>query len=198
MLKKILLLFTLLIFTGCSSFSTFNYSKKKEEIKFKISKEQYLTKKLNNSKYIYTSDNCTNNSYLLKEKRYFIEYISIDTNCNWNGLASGYFEREFKSELKLNSMEILERIDIKNYSFATFKINDKYSLNIISIYTSFTDTFIIDFDGELYNELLSTLNPSYIYKYEELPRYKDDYNYSLVQYNFFHNYFNRESSVEIK
>jgi hypothetical protein len=192
MIKNLLLIFTALLFTACSSVMPYNFSKKTDELKFKISDENYLTQKLNNPKYILTFDSCTNKSYLLKEKRYFIEYISLETNCNWNGLASGYFESEFKSKLKLKSMKGIERIDIKNYSFSTFKINDKYSLNTITMYIGFTDIFIIDYEGTLYNELLGKLKPTYKNKFESLPRFEADYNYSMVKYNVFKSYFNRE------
>jgi hypothetical protein len=172
----------------------YKYSVKIDELRFKISDTNYLTKKLNNPEYILTSDSCTNESYLLKEERYFIEYISLDTNCSWNGLASGYFEREFKSELKLKSMVAVERIDIKNYSFSTFKINGKYSLNTITMYIGFTNIFIIDFEGALYNELLSKLQPTYKNQFVSMPIFKADYKYSMVKFNFFNSYFNRESS----
>jgi len=196
MIKSLYILLMTLFFAACSSIVPYNYSTKKDELKFKISDNNYLTKKLNNPEYISTFDTCTNKSYLLKEKRYFVEYISLENNCNWNGLASGYFEREFKSKLKLKSMKALERIDIKNYSFATFKIDDKYSLNTITMYIGFTDIFIIDFEGELYNELLVKLNPSYENKFESLPRFMADYDYSLVKFNLFNSYFNREASSE--
>jgi hypothetical protein len=194
MIKSLLLVCTVLFFTACSSSMPYNYSIKTNELQFKISDKNYFTKKLQNPQYISTSDSCTNQSYLLKEKRYFIEYISLDTNCSWNGLASGYFEREFKSELKLKSMIAIERLDIKNYTFSTFKINDYYSLKTITIYSVFTDTFIIDFEGTLYNELLQKLKPTYKKKYKEMPRFIADYKYSMVKFNFFNSYFNRESS----
>ncbi len=193
MVRSLFFIFVLLFFTACSSIMPYTYSSKTDELKFKISDKNYLTKKLNNPQYIFTSDHCTDESYLLKEKRYFIEYISLSLHCSWNGLPDGYFEREFKSKLKLKSMVAVERIDIKNYSFSTFKINDKYSLNTITIYTTYSNTFIVDFEGELYTEILTKLNPKYQNKFQSMPRFTANYKYSLVDYNFFNSYFNRES-----
>ena len=173
----------------------FTYTSTIDELKFELPKNNTLTKKLNNPKYIITSDSCANESYLLKEKRYFIEYISLDLDCSWNGLPSGYFEREFKEILKLKSMVALERIDIENYSFSTFKINDKYKLNTISIYTVFTNTFIVDFEGKLYEELLTKYKPSYTNTFTSMPRFQADYKYSMVDFNFLHHYFNREKEI---
>ena len=196
MFKNLFLLFIALFFSACSSYLTpYKYSSQTNELMFKVSDTDYFIKKLHNPKYIITSDTCTNKSYLLKEKRYFIEYISLDSNCSWNGLASGYFEREFKSELKLKSMVALERIDIDNYSFSTFKINDTYILNMITMYGGFTDIFIVDFEGGLYNELLAKLKPTYKKHFNSMPRFKADYNYSMVKFNFFNSYFNREREV---
>jgi len=192
MIKSLFILFIAIFFTACSSVMPYTYSSKTNELKFKISKDNYFIKKLNNPEYIMTSDRCTNESYLLKEKRYFIEYVSLQNNCSWNGLPDGYFEREFKFELKLKSMVAVERIDIKNYSFSTFKINDKYTLNTITIYTTDSNTFIIDYEGKLYNQLLLKLNPSYQNTFLSSSRFKADYNYSMVRFNFFNSYFNRD------
>lgn len=195
MIKSLLLIFITIFFTACSSSMPFTYTSTIDELKFELPKNNTLTKKLNNPKYIITSDSCANESYLLKEKRYFIEYISLDLDCSWNGLPSSYFEREFKEILKLKSMVALERIDIENYSFSTFKINDKYKLNTISIYTVFTNTFIVDFEGKLYEELLTKYKPSYTNTFTFMPRFQADYKYSMVDFNFLHHYFNREKEI---
>ena len=195
MIKSLCLVCITLLFTACSHVLPYEYFSKTNELKFKVSDKNYISKKLNNPQYIFTSDRCTNESYLLKEKRYFIEYISLDSNCNWNGLPDGYFEYAFKSELKLKSMKAIERIDIKNYSFSTFKINNKFILNTITMYTTHSNTFIIDFDGELYDELILKLNPKYENKFKSMPRFQVDYKYSLVKYNFFNSYFNREREI---
>jgi len=192
MIKNLLILFTVIYFTGCSSVMPYTYSSKTNELKFEISEENLFIKKLNNPEYIMTSDRCTNESYLLKEKRYFIEFVSLQNNCSWNGLPDGYFEREFKFELKLKSMVAVERIDINNFSFSTFKINDKYSLNTITIYTGDSNIFIIDYEGKLHEQLLLKLNPTYQNNFALMPRFKADYNYSMVRFNFFNSYFNRD------
>jgi len=43
-----------------------------------------------------TYDYCSKFSYIanvedIKYKKLFIEYINLDQNCKWNGLASGFF-----------------------------------------------------------------------------------------------------------
>ena len=172
MIKSLLLIFITIFFTACSSSMPFTYTSTIDELKFELSKNNIFIKKLNNPK-----------------------YISLDLDCSWNGLPSGYFEREFKEILKLKSMVALERIDIENYSFSTFKINDKYKLNTISIYTVFTNTFIVDFEGKLYEELLTKYKPSYTNTFTFMPRFQADYKYSMVDFNFLHHYFNREKEI---
>lgn len=192
MFKTVLLIFIVLFFSACGSSAIYNYNQSNNEIKLKVANKSYLTQKLDNEKFNSTFDTCTNESYLLQTSDYFIEHISLNSNCHWNGLASGYFESLFKEKLKLKSMIALERIDINNYTFSTLKINDSHRLNIISLYTVFSDTFIIDYKGELYEELLTKLNPSYIDNYKHLPRFQTNYHHSLVKNNFINSYFNQE------
>lgn len=181
-----------LFFTACGSL-TYNYNTQIDELNFKISENEVLTQQLRNTEEINTFGYCVDNSYLLIGSDVFVEHISLESNCKWNGLASGYFEYAFKEKLKLKSMKAMERIHIKNYSFSTFTINEQYRLHMIEVFSVFRNTFIIDYKGELYNKLLGRLKPDYKNSYESLPLFKADYKESLVRNNIFKGYFSRES-----
>lgn len=197
MAKNLMFCVLILLFTACSSV-TYNYKQSLNELNFKLDENKFLKKKLDNTKFVYTFDKCTNDSYLLLNEDIFVENISLQTNCRWNGLSNGFFEYEFKHKLKLKSMESLERIDVKNYHFSTHKINETHRLHIIWIWGAYTDTFIIDYTGKLYQELLSHLKPDYKYTHQGLSPFKADYQESLVRLNFIKGYFNADREVYSK
>jgi hypothetical protein len=144
-----------------------------------------------------TSDSCANASYIsnINDKEYgalFSEYISLDSSCSWNSFQRGDFEYLFKSTLKLNSMKVVERIDYDNYEFTTYIIDDKYYVNLIYIYTTFEDLFILDYDGKYYSSQRKRFDKNYTNIYIDKLRFKSDYSKSLVNMNFLNSYFSRE------
>ena len=187
-----------LFFTACSNSMLYDYSSSKKELKFKIDEQNYIKTPLNNALFANTFDGCTNDSYTINESRYFIEHISLHSNCRWNGLSGGFFEYQFKEKLKLKSMETLERIEINNYTFSTFNINNESVLNIIWLYGAYQDTFIIDYEGKLFNQLITALKPDYKNKYIHQTRFKSDYKQSLVNMNFIKSYFGADREVWTK
>lgn len=198
MYKWILLVITAFLFTACTvPMTTYNYDVKTKEVQFKIKKDETYTLKMNNPKYTYTLDECVNDGYLLQNDSYFVENISLDTNCKWNGLARGYFIYDFKEKLKLDSMKKVERIKVSNYEFSTYKINNDSILNLVYVYNTFQDTFILDYDGVLYKTLLKKLKPDYVYKYDGMKRFKSDYHESLVRKNFINYYFSKDGGDEL-
>ena len=123
-------------------------NKTKEPIKINIiksiKKTQYDSKVLDG----YTLD--------IKESNFgklYIEYITLLDKYTWGGFSRGFFTDLISKELNLNSMELIETTDVRNYEFTTFKINDSCILNIIFIWEVNQSTFIVDYDGLLTNVL---------------------------------------------
>lgn len=150
-----------------------------------------------NSKKINTYDSCSDFSYIskIKNEKYgdlFFEYISLDSSCSWNGLSRGYFEYLFKTTLKLKSFKTIDRIDIENYEFSTYLINDEYYINIIYKYSTFEDLFIIDYDGKYFTKLIKEFDEAYENKYLNKKRFSSNYSNSLVKMNFINSYFSRQ------
>lgn len=194
MFKNLLLLLCVLLFSGCSSM-IYSYNHNNSEIKFNIEKEEFLTKKLSNTEYIYTSDPCVIESYLLVNSSLFIEHINLDSNCTWNGSSDSFFESLFKEKLKLKSLEALERVNIEKYTFSVLKINNTHRLHTITIWGATLDTFIIDYEGRLFKELSRHLGVTYKNTFDDLPLFKTQYKQSLVQHNTLKNYFNASANV---
>lgn len=152
------------------------------------------------SQKIYTFDGCSSFSYIstINDEKYgklFLEYIDLDLSCTWTGFSRGYFDDLFKETLKLKSLKTIERIDYKNYEFNTYLINDKYYMNVIYEYSVKEDTFIIDYDGKYFTDEIKKINPYYVNKYLDKPRFSSNYHNSLVDMNMIKGYFARENEI---
>lgn len=150
----------------------------------------------------YTFDSCTNSSYIsnFNNEKYgnlFIEYINLDSSCNWNGFQRGYFEYLFKTTIKLDSIKLVEVVDFKNFELLTYLVDNKYYFNLIYNFTVNEDIFIIDYEGKYFDEKIKKLIPSYVNDYLNKPRFVSQYNNSLVKMNFINAYFSKDNEVEI-
>lgn len=172
-------IFFILIFSACTQTSNINFNE-----------EALIQNK------IYTSSFCTNSSFISNSSKendnIFIEYINLSDNCNWNGLQRGYFEDLFKTTLKIKSFKVIKRIDYENYEFNTYLIDNQYYLNMIYKYNYKEDSFIIDYDGKLFNKLIKMFNPNYIDESINKPRFSAQYFNSLVRMNLINSYFSKE------
>ncbi|QEZ88406.1 hypothetical protein [Aliarcobacter cibarius] len=143
-----------------------------------------------------TYDYCSKFSYIanvedIKYKKLFIEYINLDQNCKWNGLASGFFISLFKDNLKVKSFEYVEKYDFKNIEILTYIIDDIYYVDFINEFGVFDDKLIIDYSGIYTDEILRKNGK--INNYKDYPRLDFNYDKSLVRFNFINNYFSRDS-----
>ncbi len=189
----LLLFFFIIFISGCQSQKVYTYNHQGNALNFQLSKNSSYEQPLSSfATYSRTYDRCTSGSYIIKDKNYFVEHIVLDMNCSWSGLPRGFFEYNYKRTLKLNSMKIIDKIRVSNYEFITYKINNQYILNLIHSYSSFSNTFILDYDGEFFYNLLAAMKREEVYVNNSLPRFKADYKKSLVQLNFFYNYFKKE------
>lgn len=185
-MKNIIYLSLVLLLVGCSSLENNSIDK---------------IENFGNNKKIYTHDSCTNFSYISQneEEKYgklFYEYINLDSNCSWNGMSRGFFEDLFKSTLKLKNMKVLERIDYGNHEFSTYIIDDKYYMNLIYRYTVSEDSFIIDYEGKLFDEMIRKYDKNYINKFLKEPRFNSNYSNSLVRMNILNGYFSKRSESD--
>lgn len=186
----------ILLFTACSNKSSvYNYSKNSQILTLGKSPKNSISLNLTNPLIQHQSNLCVNESYTLLDNnqnlgRLFIESISLNSNCDWNGLPLSFFESSIKSNLKISSFETVESFDISSYHFKTYKVNDDSYLSIIYIYGS-KARFIIDYNGRLYDNLLKSFKQDFVNKYYSKKRYQGSYNYSLVKQNFINQYFQR-------
>lgn len=183
-MRIIFLVFIAIFFTSCAQQNVRNITVN-ENAKFK----QIQTKA--------TFDPCTNDSYIatLNDKKYgrlFIEYISLNNNCHWNGYQRGYFMYQFQDKLKIKDMKAVEDFNFANYEITTYLVDNKYYVNLIYKYGVSEDEFILDYSGLMSSEIIKKYDNSYVNKYQDKGRFNRDYNYSLVKENFINSYFVRE------
>jgi len=142
---------------------------------------------------------CTKFPYTINDShekygKLFVESVSLYDICNWNGHPLSLLEGKIRFLSGIDSMKSLEKIEVNNYVFKTYLINEKEHLSIIYIY-GMKDTFIIDNDGILYAEVLKTFDKDYNNKFESKPRYQKVYDKSMVRDNIIYSYFQREPFV---
>lgn len=198
--KNLFVCFLVVLFLSSCSYNYFNYDTKKDLISFPLSKDKSMIVKLDNSKFEYRFSQCSFNSYTLKDKsekygELFLENIELESSCQWNGLASGYFIYELRNQMKFKDFKFIERFKKDNYEISTYKIDNSSYINIIELYTTSTNLFIVDNKGVLSAELIRNLDSKYMFKYDELKRVNIDYNYSLVDNNFYKSYFSFEKML---
>ncbi|MGB5793131.1 hypothetical protein [Poseidonibacter sp.] len=160
------------------------------ELKFKINSEYYYTFALNNYETKTRHDSYILEAYTINSDNLFVEYVHVDNDVTWNGLASSFFVNLFKEKLPINSMKIIEKKEFEHYEFITYKINDEFTLNFIYIYEINKDNFIIEKNAELYINLLQSFQKDYKYKFDKNQDLEFDINISIVKENALNGYFN--------
>lgn len=160
------------------------------ELKFKINSEYYYTFALNNYETKTRHDSYILEAYTINSDNLFVEYVHVDNDVTWNGLASSFFVNLFKEKLPINSMQVIEKKEFEHYEFITYKINDEFTLNFIYIYEINKDIFIIEKNAELYINLLQSFQKDYKYKFDKNQDLEFDINISIVKENALNGYFN--------
>ena len=143
-----------LFFTACNSTSFNSVNNVNNYIDLSKVKKQF------------TSDNCTSSSYILNTSSdeygdIFIEEVSLNNNCEWNGFQRSFFDDLFKEKTAIKTMVALERIDFQSYEFSTYLINDKYIMNLIYEFSANENKFIVDYKGNLFTKMIKQFDKSY-------------------------------------
>jgi hypothetical protein len=195
--QALFLLITALFFSSCASLN-YTYNTAQKSLDFRLDKEKPYHVVLQNPTLQPQFDACSSYSYTLKDDsaefgKLFIEHISLHSNCQFNAQSLGFFLYEFKEQLKLKKFtKLLEQLH-GNYEFLTYKINDTSVVNFIFIYSSFDYTFIVDYEGKLFQTLLQHFDILNENDFSNLARFDVNYDYSLVRMNLFKGYFTRIS-----
>ena len=178
-----------LIFKKITKLSRPYFSLEENALKFKIETDNFYLFPISDIETKTRHDPYVLEAYTVKTKDLYIEYIHTDPSVSWNGQAFSFFSDLIKRDLKIKNMELLEKKEFSHYEFLTYKIDDDYILNFIYIYEINKDVFIIDYKGELFENLLINFEKDYKYEYKENKKLSVDLNTSIVKNNALYEYF---------
>lgn len=175
--------------------SSFRYSSKEGKIFLRANKKEIrieLTDFFETSQ----SSSCIQSSYciLCSESNYgklFMEYIRLQSGCDWQSLPHGNFRDLIKSELKIGKMETIEQYDLKNFEISCFQIDDIYKLYTIVIYEGGKYIFFVDYEGRLYKDIATAFNID-IKQMPKLQIFPKNYKGSLGKMNMIEGYLSRD------
>ncbi|PLY07648.1 MAG: hypothetical protein C0625_05585 [Arcobacter sp.] len=128
-------------------------------------------------------------AYTLDSKDIFLEYIRIDDNSQWNGQVLSLYESFFKEKLNIKEFETIEKKEIGNYTFKTYKIDNSFIIHMIYISTGISDIIIFDTKSNLYKNLLCRLDANYEYKFKNEEKGDINFNISMVKENCLREFF---------
>lgn len=94
----------------------------------------------------------------------------------------------FKEKLGIKTFKKLEELEVNNYTFKVFKIDNSFVLHTIYISTVISDIIIIDMKGNLYKNLLFRLEGKYEYTFEKEDKGSVNFNISLIKENCLRGY----------
>jgi hypothetical protein len=169
------------------------FSLEENELKFKIDSENFYKFPITNIETKTRHDSYVLEAYTLKADNLHVEYIHTQNDVSWNGQALSFFKDLLKENLKIKSLDLLEKREFSHYEFLVYKIDYQYIVNVIYIYEINKEVFIIDTKGELYENLLNFFDKTYLYKFEKNPIDYKNLNISLVKNNAMKSYFNFQS-----
>ncbi len=171
--------------------STYNFDKSSNSITISANKKELL---IQLDEYYKTtqSSSCVQEGYsiLCNSSNYgklFLEYISVQPQCDWQNLPHGNFKDLIKKQLKPKEMKTLQELDLKNFEICSFKADDKYKFFTIVITDGKRYTFILDYEGKLSKDIVSMFDKD-IDILDELEILSLNYEESLAKMNLTENY----------
>lgn len=170
-----------------------HFSLEENELKFKIDSDSFYLFPISNIETKTRHDPYVLEAFTMTANDLYVEYIHTDASVSWNGQAFSFFINLLKHDLKIKSMDLLEKKEFVHYEFLTYKINNSYILNFIYIYEINKEVFIVDLKSELYEKLLQNFEKDYKYEFEKNKRLDLNLNTSIVKNNAIYGYFRTSS-----
>jgi hypothetical protein len=163
-------------------------------LKFLLQSREYFSYKVYNLSKKARFSSYVLDAYTLSNKDIFLESVTLNTNSTWAGQPRSIYEDFLKEELKIDSKVLLKRIDIGNYEFSIYKLDDSFIIHFIYIWFHDKNIFIVDSKGELFRELLKELKDDYVYKYDNEQKGEINFDISVVQSNTLKGHFESNGS----
>ena len=169
------------------------FSLDENDLKFKIDSDNFYKFPVLNIETKTRYDSYILEAYTLKADNIYMEYIHTQNDVSWNAQALSSFKDLLKDKIKAKSIDLLEKKEFGHYEFLVYKIDYNFILNLIYIYEINKEIFILDTNGQLYEDLLKNFDKTYVYKFDKKPIVFTDLNLSLVRSNATKNYFSLQA-----
>ena len=180
-------------FKTISTFSRPYFSLEENHLKFKIDIDTFYSFPISNIEMKTRYDSYILEAYTLKADNIYMEYIHTQNDVSWNAQALSSFKDLLKDKIKAKSIDLLEKKEFGHYEFLVYKIDYNFILNLIYIYEINKEIFILDTNGQLYEDLLKNFDKTYVYKFDKNAIIFKDLNLSLVRSNATKNYFSLQA-----
>lgn len=180
-------------FKTISKFSRPYFSLEENHLKFKIDIDTFYSFPISNIEMKTRYDSYILEAYTLKADNIYMEYIHTQNDVSWNAQALSSFKDLLKDKIKAKSIDLLEKKEFGHYEFLVYKIDYNFILNLIYIYEINKEIFILDTNGQLYEDLLKNFDKTYVYKFDKNAIIFKDLNLSLVRSNAIKNYFSLQA-----
>jgi hypothetical protein len=165
-------------FKTISKFSRPYFSLEENHLKFKIDIDTFYSFPISNIEMKTRYDSYILEAYTLKADNIYMEYIHTQNDVSWNAQALSSFKDLLKDKIKAKSIDLLEKKEFGN---------------LIYIYEINKEIFILDTNGQLYEDLLKNFDKTYVYKFDKNAIIFKDLNLSLVRSNATKNYFSLQA-----
>lgn len=161
-------------------------------LQFLLDSDEYFTYPIENLNKTVRNSFEVEDGFTISNSDIFLESVVLKNDSQWSGQPRSVYEDYFKYKLNIKSLVTLNRKDIGNYEFTTYKIDDSFILHLIYIWDSNENVFIFDSNGKLFTTLLSKLENNYSYEYQDHQKGEINFDISIVDDNILGEYFQSE------
>lgn len=173
----------LMLLSGCSNTPYMQFSQNAVYLNDKNNTNKV---ELNNPRKVHRFDSCVHNGFTIDDKTKHIEYIKLDSQCQWNGLSSSFYQNLLNQNIK--NLKLIKNISKDRYNIFLYEVMGK-EFYFVHTYDVSSDLFLIDYDGSFVSSICNEC-----YELDKSVQVDFIFDKSLIDRNFFEGYFSRESN----
>jgi hypothetical protein len=173
----------LVLLSGCSNTPYMQFSQNAVYLNDKNNTNKV---ELNNPRKVHRFDSCVFNGFTIDDKNTHIEYIKLDSQCQWNGLSSSFYQNFLN--LNIKKLQLIKSFKKDKYNIFLYAKDGK-EFYFVHTYDVSSDLFLIDYDGSFVTKICKEC-----YLLDTSIQFDERIDKSLIDRNFIEGYFSRESS----
>lgn len=158
------------------------------KLNFKINSDYFYTYNLEDFDVKTRHDPYILEAYSVKSDYIFLEYIHLDEDVKFRSSPLDLYENFLKNRLRINSIFVLEKKVLGEYTFVVYKTDEDTIFYIIYIEDENKHIFLLDSRGSLYKNIFVSFGECIELKEQEkYLLFSSDI--SMVKYNALNSYF---------